>query len=204
MLQLSEEQVALINPRITTSGVTTGELQTDLLDHYCCYIEDEMSNGAPFEEAYKKAFMAITPNGMHEIEEELFFLMTFKKQTNMKRIIYGTGFVATFLISMGLMFKMMHWPGASVTLFCGFGALIITVSALLAHSFAFMSRYSTGYKVRIIAGFIAALLISAGSMFKILQYPTANIQLVLGMTILNVVFLPLFFYQLYKQAIAKV
>lgn len=204
MLQLSDEQVDIVCQRIADDGVTTAVLQTGLLDHYCCFIEEKMNGGSDFETAYGKAFAAITPNGMHEIEEELFFLMTFKKQINMKRIIYGTGFISAFLISMGIMFKYLHWPGASVMLFSGFSALIVTVSALLIHSMAYMKKYNTGYKVRIIAGFTAAMFISVGSMFKILHYPTANMQMVLGMTILNLVFLPLFFYQLYKQAIARV
>lgn len=204
MVQLSDEQVDEICQRITSDGVTTTALQSGLLDHYCCYIEDEMNNGTDFEQAYKKAFMAITPNGMHEIEEELFFLMNFKKQTNMKRIIYGTGFVATFLVSMGLLFKTLHWPGATVMMFSGFGALIITMAALLIHSLQYMDKYSTSYKVRIYSGFLAGLLVSSGSMFKTLYFPTANIQIMLGMLILNLVFLPLFFYQLYKQSLAKV
>lgn len=204
MLQLSDEQVDLVYQRIVADGVTTGGLQTDLLDHYCCFIEEQINEGVIFETAYKQAFMAITPNGMHEIEEELFFLMTFKKQINMKRIIYGAGFVAAFSISMGFLFKFLHWPGANVLLFSGFSALIITVSTLLIHSMAYMNKYTTGYKVRIITGFAAALLISVGSMFKTLHYPTANIQILMGMLTLNLVFLPLFFYQLYKQAIAKV
>lgn len=204
MVQLSEEQVDLVCQRITSDGVTTAALQSGLLDHYCCFIEDEMNNGTDFERAYGKAFMAITPNGMHEIEEELFFLMNFKKQTNMKRIIYGIGFVATFLISMGLLFKVLHWPGASMMLFSGFGALIITLAALLIHSLQYMNKYSTGYKIRIYSGFIAGVLVSSGSMFKTLYFPTANMQIVLGMAVLNLVFLPLFFYQLYKQSLAKI
>ncbi len=204
MVQLSDEQVDIIYQRITSDGVTTTALQGGLLDHYCCYIEEEMSNGTDFEAAYRKAFMAITPNGMHEIEEELFFLMNFKKQTNMKRVIYGTGFAAAFLISMGLLFKTLHWPGASVMMFSGFGALIIAIAALWAHSLKHMNKYSGIYKTQIFSGFAAGLLVSSGSMFKTLYFPTANIQIMLGMLLLNLVFLPLFFYQLYKQSISSV
>lgn len=204
MAQLSDEQVDLICQRIAGDGVVTGALQQDLLDHYCCYIEEELDNGSTFDKAYQEAFLAITPNGMHEIEEELFFLLTFKKQTNMKRLIYGAGFLSAFGICMGMLFKILHWPGAAVILFSGFSALIITMGALLIHSMVHIGKYPTDYKVRIFAGFIAGLLIASGSMFKMLYYPTANMQLLLGMVILNFIFLPMFFYQLYRQSLSKI
>ena len=43
-----------------------------------------LSTGADFESAYKIAFQAITPNGMHEIQEELYFMLNHKQQTIMK------------------------------------------------------------------------------------------------------------------------
>ena len=41
----------------------------------------------------------------------------------MKRSLYLLGFVSTFMLSMGLLLKLMHWPGASITLCIGFGFL---------------------------------------------------------------------------------
>ena len=160
-----------------------------------------MERGNGFETAYNKAFHAITPNGAHEIQEELFFLLTFKKQTNMKRIIYGSGFLASFLISMGLLFKTMHWPMANMLMFSGFSALIVTSSALLFNAVRYSKRYPAAYNIRVAVGFTAAFLISVGSMFKILHYPTAAIQIATGMTLLNFVFLPMFFYHLYQQSL---
>ena len=90
---LSDEQVDIILQRIINDGVANVSLQNDLLDHDCCFIEADMQPGNNFETAYGKAFQAITPNGMYEIQEELNFLLTFKKQTNMIRVIYGFGFL---------------------------------------------------------------------------------------------------------------
>jgi len=203
MQQLSDEQVTFLANAISQGGVSNPGLQQGLLDHYCCHIEETMdAQGLDFETAYRLAFTAITPDGMQDIQEELFFLLTIKKQTNMKRIIYGAGFLATFLISSGFLFKNLHWPGASVILFTGFFALIVTLVTLLIHSMKFMKNYPPGYNLRMFSGFAAGTLISVGSMFKILHYPTANIQTVLGMAILNLVFLPLFFLHLYRKSIA--
>ncbi|MCW4469866.1 hypothetical protein OGH69_12875 [Flavobacterium sp. MFBS3-15] len=38
----------------------------------------------------------------------------------MKKSVYVFGFLASFLLSSGIMFKMMHWPSASIQLIVGF------------------------------------------------------------------------------------
>lgn len=43
----------------------------------------------------------------------------------MKRAVYLTGFLASFIISTGIIFKMMHWPYAGIIMFTGFIALNI-------------------------------------------------------------------------------
>jgi len=202
MVQLSDEQVETILQRIRAGGVTNTGLQNDLLDHYCCFIEEELDKGSTFDTAYLHAFKTITPNGIHEIQEELFFLLTFKTQTNMKRIIYGSGFLATFLISMGLMFKTVHLPYGNETLFGGFCALIITSFALGINALKFLNKHSLGYNIRTAAGFISSFLISAGSLFKMLHYPGANLQIEIGMTLLSFVFIPMLFWRMYHQALA--
>lgn len=201
MVQLSDRQIDTILMRIGKDGVTDPSLQNGLLDHYCCYIEAEMEQGCDFETAYNKAFRAITPNGMHEIQEELFFLLTFKTQTNMKRIIYGSGFLAAFFISIGLLCKTLHWPFGNEILFSGFCALIITSLALFVDALRFMRTHSATYNVRSWVGFLSAFLISSGSIFKMLHYPGANIQILAGMLPLTFVFIPMFFYNLYKQSL---
>ncbi len=202
MVQLSDGQVDAILQRIIADGVTSRDLQNGLLDHYCCFIEENINKGSTFDVAYMAAFNAITPNGIHEVQEELFFLLTFKTQTNMKRIIYGCGFAATFLISTGLMFKTVHWPFGNQLLFGGFCALIITSFALSFNSVRFLKKHSAAYNIRSGAGFISAFLVSAGSLFKMLRYPGANLQIVSGMVMLSFVFIPMLFWHMYKQAIA--
>ena len=41
----------------------------------------------------------------------------------MKRTVYLSGFIASFLVSTGVMFKIMHWPYAGMILFSGFTIL---------------------------------------------------------------------------------
>jgi len=201
MVQLNDDQVDLIQHRIATGGVITNDLQNGLLDHYCCFIEELMTAGTAFETAYNQAFVAITPNGMHEIEDELYFILTFKQTTIMKRTIYGFGFLATFCLSTGLMFRSLHWPGVSALTFAGFISLIITSVTLVSNIMRHRSTHTPLYNIRVALGLISVLLISSGGIFKLLNYPYANIQFMIGLMILNFLFLPMFFYYLYKQAL---
>jgi hypothetical protein len=50
----------------------------------------------------------------------------------MKRTVYLLGFITSFLISSGLLFKIMHWPGANIMLVIGFAFMNI---ALLPYYF---------------------------------------------------------------------
>jgi len=201
MVQLNDEQVDVVHHRIVADGVINTDLQNGLLDHYCCFIENLMSAGTDFEIAYIQAFVAITPNGAHEIQHELDLILTFKQITIMKRTIYGFGFLATFCLSTGLMFRSMHWPGSPELTLAGFIFLIITSMALVYNIIQQKGTRKPAHKIRIALGFIAILLISSGSIFKYLNYPYANVQLMVGMALLNFLFLPMFFYYLYKQAL---
>lgn len=50
-----------------------------------------------------------------------------------------------------------------------------------------------------IMGFLAAFLIGNGTIFKIMHWPGANIMIFAGFMILNLVAIPLFFYDKYKS-----
>ena len=203
MEPLSDIHTETVLSRIRKSGVTSPDLVNGMLDHYCCIIEREMDCGADFEQAYSIAYARINPGGMAEIQEELFFLLTFKKQITMQRIIYGCGFTAAFGISMGLLFKILHWPGATVVLTTGFVALLLTSLGLLYKSITQVSKNTRLGNIRAFSGLFAAFFIAMGSIFKYLYYPGANIQILFGMLLLNLVFMPLLFWQMYKNSLVK-
>jgi hypothetical protein len=113
MLTLSDEQTARIESQIQRE-IKMRTLQIELLDHYCCEIEALMMEGITFEDAFRRAFLQISPNGMSEIEEETYFLLTFKKQTTMKKLLYAVGFGASFCTVLGFLMRIMHWPNASL------------------------------------------------------------------------------------------
>jgi len=64
-------------------------------------------------------------------------------------------------------------------------------------------KFQTMKKLMIILGTLGALLLSAGSIFKMFHWPFAGPMLVLGTVITIFGFLPLFFYTSYKEQLEK-
>lgn len=57
-------------------------------------------------------------------------------------------------------------------------------------------------KTMYLIGFIATFLSSTGILFKTLHWPGANMMLVIGIVLINIGFLPLYFYDKYKRSVA--
>jgi hypothetical protein len=200
MEQLHDDQVAIILDRIKADGVTNKNLQNGLLDHYCCFIEERLAMGVDFESAYAAAFQTITPNGMQEIQKELNFILNFKKHIIMKRIIYLCHFLTLFIISGTVVFKTFHWDGASQLFYVALFSVIGTATIMFFNSLRHWKSHTATYNIRVIAGFLAALFIANGEIFKSLHLATANIQILTGVLLLNIVFLPIFFFEMYKKS----
>ncbi len=203
MIQLSDEQVNKIQERIIHDGVTDHGLQNDLLDHYCCYVEEEMQNGNDFEMAYATAFQAISPNGMHEIEEELIFLLTFKKQTVMKRTILITGALTVVFYVLGIVAKYLHAPGASISL-----TLAIGIASLLFIPTVFVlkarEKQKTSEKILWAIGSLFASILTLSVLFKVQHWPGANVMGVTSIGILMLVYLPYYFISGFRNRETRV
>jgi hypothetical protein len=203
MFQLTDHETDLVFSRLEAQGGRDTKLTRDLLDHFCCHMEQNMEQGADFEAAYTEAARDIAPNGIKEIEFELFFILNFNKQLSMKRFIFSAGFAASFLVSTGMMFRTMHWPGANIIMFLGFAVMLLTALSAAVHLVRFFSQRPASFWFRTITGIAAILLISVGCMFKTFSLPGANIMYALGTIVLNFFFLPAFFLQLYKTGLVK-
>lgn len=203
MTVFNRSHVTLIEQRIKLSGLTNPQLIEDMVDHYCCLVEEEMDKGVPFEEAYKRAWNCISPNGLVEIEHELFLMLNFNKHIQMKKLMYLAGFMTAMFIASGFLFRILHWPGAMAINFLGYAFLFITCVMIVVSRF-FQKKPSTrSEQVRIYAGNLTALFISVGSMFKTFSFPGANIMLLIGFIMLILVYLPAFFYHAYRISLSE-
>jgi hypothetical protein len=202
---LSDEQVDWIAQRLEASKLHHADLRDNLLDHFCCFMEEKMTDGLSFEESFEQAFLAITPHGLQEIEQELFFIIHLQTQIPMKRLLYVSGFVATFSFSLHTLLRHLQWEYANLFLQVGFYVVLFAVLPSLA-SLAYKNRnsLSQGDKVRMLIGILSAAVLSIGMIFKGLHFPLANVLFVTGTVSFILGFLPIFFYQLYQRAVANV
>ena len=120
-MELTENQVSQIYSDIRERGVTMDELADSLVDHICCAIEREKEMS--FEEAYTNALAAFGDDGLQRTQRETILFINQKKEIIMKKTMFILGYIAVSLITTGLLFKLQHWPGASIMLVFGIGLL---------------------------------------------------------------------------------
>ncbi len=116
-MELNEDQITCIRQDIRNRGVSMDTLADALLDHICCALEAH--SGSDFEIAYNEVMQSFGGQGLIHIQDETELLLTIKKEEKMKKTMYVIGFIATFLTSTGLLFKLQYWPGASIMLVLG-------------------------------------------------------------------------------------
>ena len=96
----------------------------------------------------------------------------------MKKSVYLTGITCTILMLLGCMFKIMHWPYASIMLVVGLGIFAL----IFLPYYGYMLLYNLSGNHSKIAGVFGSLLfisIALGALFKIQHWPGAAAVLVL-------------------------
>jgi len=116
---ITDDQAAYIATNLEFYGIVQEELKEDLLDHICTYIEQ--GNFNDFDSAYKEALLKFGGHSaMGSLQQEIIILVMLKKNILLQKTIYISGFLAGFFLSTGSLFKIMHWPFATILLFSGF------------------------------------------------------------------------------------
>jgi hypothetical protein len=109
----------------------------------------------------------------------------------MKSKIYLTGLAAALLVFLGILFKIQHWPGASITLTSG---LFILLFVFLP--FALWSNYKAegakGSGVLYVVVWITCFVVITSMLFKIQHWPGAGFMLLVAIPFPFVVFLPVY------------
>lgn len=198
---LSDEQIDLISTAIAKGNPQMQELKDDLLDHFCCLIEAQMQQGSSFEQAYQDACKAICPNGVDEIYKETFFLLHYKYLMTMKTIKYAIGLLASISISVGWLFKILHWPGADNLFNYGFLGFVLVFLPLLAmDQYKGVFQRSTSEKWKVMLGFGSGILLGLAVLFKMLHLQGADLLILIGVVTFSFGFLPFLFYSLYRNS----
>lgn len=120
-MNITATQVEQILGDIRSKGVTSEDLAESLLDHICCFIENSESQS--FSEAYDQALKSFGAMGLQRVQAETKYMLNLKVFLRMKKSIFILAYLAAILSSTGLLFKIMHWPGANVMLVLGIAVL---------------------------------------------------------------------------------
>ncbi|MBN1596768.1 MAG: hypothetical protein JW894_00595 [Bacteroidales bacterium] len=118
LVKLNPDQIRFIEDDVRKAGIGFSHLETDLIDHICCYVEELMDIGNSFEDAYKKVKKEIGYNNLKYIEIKTILLIT-KKFETMKTFMKITGISGISLFLISLIFKMNHLAGANVLFLLG-------------------------------------------------------------------------------------
>lgn len=111
----------------------------------------------------------------------------------MNKKVYVSGLVFLNVILLGAFFKIMHFPGAGISLIVGLGGFAL-VFYPMAWAALLKSTDDKLLKRVYHAAFISFLVVSVGALFKIMHWPGASIFLYVGLPLPFVLFLPVFVY----------
>ncbi|MCF6129456.1 hypothetical protein L1S35_07210 [Flavobacterium sp. AS60] len=110
----------------------------------------------------------------------------------MKKIMLVSGGISTALLTLGILFKFMHWPGAMMFIFVG---ILVLSFIFLPLSFVLRAKEKKESKDKIVIalGAIAAMCLSLGVLFKIMHWPFANLLCMISLLIMVFLFLPIYY-----------
>jgi hypothetical protein len=191
MAELSNKEIEILNREIDKQGLTYTQLQKELLDHLCCDIEAKMEEGQEFLKAFEEVQQRLENNRIQEIQEETLLLIN-QKYRMMKKFMYILGTIAPSLLIIGAIFKLQHWPGASVLIVIG----SFLLAAVYLPVFAMVSMRDTRKKEKkvnktlYVAGVITGFIFITGVLFKIMHWPGAGVSLTVSVLLTVAVFIP--------------
>lgn len=200
MRLLTDQQEELVLLYIRLHGVSEPTLEADLHDHLCCLIEEQVVEGTSFCVAYGVVIGQYSPEHLLYLQQQQTLLLTQPSEL-MKKLFYAVLFLTILFINTGSLFKWMHWPGAGAIMSTGFCLLLFLLLPTVAYMMLRNSKHNaTLVNVRIVSGLFFGALMASGWLFKLMHWTGANLMFMVGMIGLNLVFLPLFMYQLYQKS----
>jgi len=201
MSPLTHRQIETIAEMLDEKGLSPA-LRDDLLDHYCCAVETEMAAGLNFTEALQTAGNKICPNGPEEVQFETQHILSQSKINPMKKFLYLVSFLSVVGLTVGMFFKILHWPGANMLMLGGTVLLVSTLLPLIFHNmYRTAERTDVKLRVKVISGYLGFACLALGLMFKNLHWPGANVILGSGILVLNLVYFPLAFLKMYRRSV---
>lgn len=201
-MRLTEAQEDKVRATVEQYQFKVPGLSDDIIDHLCCYLEYEGKENQDFDSQLEEAIQKLAPHGLASLEQQTLFLLNATKIIRMKRFFFVFGLIASMAFSAGVLFKLLHWPGANVMLFGGaLVFLFIFLPFWTLDRFKFKMIKKSYDRWRLISGLAAGMLFGLASIFKALHLMGAPWLLVASVFVFVVFFLPLYFFKIYRRSI---
>lgn len=202
MSNLTEQNIEFITQVIHSSQIESIEMKEDLIDHFCCAIEEEIKKGLSFEKSYDKAYQNICPNGFDEIQRETVYLLTFKNIKAMKRLMYLSGYLALIGITTTLFLRSSNFRYGGISLLLTAAILIfLFLPSLFMNLYKRELTKSTSDKLKYIFGFIGVELLMVFALFKMNHWPWSTSLFLTSIVVLNFAFFPFLFFKMYRKSV---
>jgi len=109
-----------------------------------------------------------------------------------------SGLISSVIFLLGILFKVMHWPGAGIAL--SVGLIMLGIIFLPSLIFAKISDdKGEGKRAAYLVGLFAGLFYIAGFLFKLMHWPGATLIILAGLILFTMIFIPLFVWAHYKN-----
>lgn len=193
MRNISDDELDFILEDIKANGVVLEDLQNSLLDHICCIIENEMPVNEDFYKFYRQILPRFFKKELKELQVETENLLTFKNYYAMRNTLKISGIVSALFTILGATLKVLHLPGAGVTIILG-GALFSLIFLPLMIVLKFKDEEKQVDKIVLSFGFLIAMVAFTGVIFKLMHWPWANIMMISGTATFVFAYVPLYYF----------
>lgn len=202
MYVLNDEQIEFVLDDIRRNGIEIEDLQLNLLDHICCIIENELEENGDFKLFYYSIVKRFYKGRLSEIEDETKLLLNNKYYYSMRKTMFISGAVSASLLTIGIIFKFLHWPASGVLVVSG--TILFSLLFLpLLFTLRVKEKQQLRDKILLASGTVIAIMISLGILFKIMHWPGANMLGVSSLIAMVTIYIPIFFFSGIRNSESK-
>lgn len=195
-MTITEKQEKLIKKEIYKSRNLPDKMKEELLDHFCCVIDNKMQKGIVFDDALRIAFDEISPNGLDEIHHETVFLLSPQKVSLMKKSVRINGIIFLIAAPVGIYFKYNHLVAANLIIFLSAACLLFGfLPAFFINSYKADLVKHMSAKYKNIAGYSSLSLVVIGFVMWLIRMEGSAVALFVGFGLFVMGFLPFFYFK---------
>ena len=194
---LSIENIDTIEREVELSGISFSHLSDDLVDHICCDVESQIQNGILFEEAFKSVKEKIGVEGLKRIEDQTILIIN-QNYIIMKKALNVLSIFSASLVIISGLFKILHFPGASILLNLAFMGLLFGFIPLL-----FLTRNKEDKERKQvwvnISGYLTATVFLLSLLWAMMHWPGRSWLVLLSWILIIAFFLPAYISTVLKE-----